>query len=528
MKLTTAAQMRELDGQAIRERGIPSIDLMERAAKAVAQAALALLPERPGRCRAAVLCGSGNNGGDGIGAARYLFLAGVQVRVFLVGRYEKLTPDALEETRRLSECGVELEPFDPEQADQRAWVRGSHVCVDAIFGVGMSREVAEGSVFAAAIDLLNDCAAPVVSADIASGVAADTGRILGRAVNAEKTITFTLPKVGHFVGDGALRSGSVETADIGIPPDLTGKLRCPAQTLERAQAAEGLPTRKADGHKGDFGKLLVIGGSVGCTGAPYLTAAGAVRSGCGLVYLGVPAGIWAVEAVKCVSAMPFPLAEEDGVYGEKALHDIREKLARCSVLALGPGLGRGPGPELLVRQLLEETPLPVVLDADGINALAGHMDVLDGRRGRVTILTPHDGEFARLAPGALENGDRVGAARAFAAAHGCVLALKGHRTVVAAPEGNVLVNTTGNSGLARGGSGDVLTGMIASLLAQGATAMGLRRVAPRPGRRSGGGAADCLCHDAGGCACRPAGSISGAFGMSEGGNRRCAKGAAYQ
>lgn len=209
---------------------------------------------------------------------------------------------------------------------------------------------------------------------------------------------------------------------------------------------------------------------MGFTGAPYLTASAAVRGGAGLVYLGVPKAIWAVEAVKCTGAMPFPLADKHGALSRKALEDLEKRLKDCDVLALGPGLSREEQAAGLARDLLAEAQCPVVLDADGINALAGHMDVLDARRDHVTILTPHDGEFARIG-GDLSHGDRVRSAREFAAAHGCVLVLKGHRTVIATPEGNALVNTTGTSALAKGGSGDVLTGLIAALLAQGATAV---------------------------------------------------------
>lgn len=470
MKLATAAQMRELDQKAIEKRKIPSIDLMEWAAVEVAQAALDLLPEKPNKCRAAVFCGAGNNGGDGIGAARLLFLTGLKVRVFLVGDYGRLTPDAMEETGRLSECGIELEDFDPEDKGQAAWTRNSHVIIDAVFGVGLSREIAPESKFAAAIDLMNRCKkGTVIAADIASGVDADTGRVLGRAVKADRTVTFSLKKIGQAVGDGALLSGKVTVHNIGIPASLVGETVCPVQTVERDFAAYALPPRKPDGHKGDFGRLLVVGGAVGYTGAPYLTALAAVRSGCGLVYLGVPDSIWEIETVRCVSAMPFPLTSEwSGKLGRRALVSVLEKLDNCDVLAIGPGLGRDEDTAKLVREVLQKTEKPVVLDADGINALEGHIDILDQRRGRATILTPHDGEFARL--GTL-TGDRVGSARAFAREHGCILVLKGHRTVAAGPEGNVLVNTTGNSGLAKGGSGDVLTGLIASLLAQGAAPM---------------------------------------------------------
>lgn len=245
------------------------------------------------------------------------------------------------------------------------------------------------------------------------------------------------------------------------------------RTIGHAFARRALPKRREDGHKGDFGKLLIVGGAVGYTGAPYLAALAAVRSGCGLVYVGVPERIWAVEAAKCASAMPFPLPDAGGMLTPEALPFIREKLEMCGVLALGPGLGRSAGTRALVSALLREAAQPVVLDADGLNALAEDKDALDARRGRATVLTPHDGEFARLlgiSPGELAARDRAEAARAFATAHGCVLVRKGHRTLVALPGGEVLENTCGGSALAKGGSGDVLTGLIASLLAQGADA----------------------------------------------------------
>ena len=474
MKLATAAQMRELDRKAIEERKIPSVELMETAAGWVAEAVRELLPHRG---KAAVFCGSGNNGGDGIAAARMLYLRGTEVRVFLVGRYEKLTPDSMEMTRRLSDCGIELEPFETVTREVREWVMGCDVIVDALLGVGLSREIAPDSRFGRAVELINAAPAPVVAADIASGVDADSGRILGMAVRADRTVTFSLPKVGQFVGKGKVYSGEVSVCDIGVPEDLVRAVVSPVQTVDAEFVRWALPKRPEDGHKGTFGKLLIVGGSVGYTGAPWLTAEGAVRSGCGLVFLGVPESIWAVEAAKCVSAMPFPLKENEecpGLYSKSALRDIEEKMNACNVLALGPGMGRAPGTERLVRELLRKTEKPVVLDADGINALEGHMDVLYGRRGRVTVLTPHDGEFARMVGRPVKEilrGDRVAMAAEFARTYHCVLVLKGHRTVIAAPGGNVLVNTTGNSGLAKGGSGDVLTGIVASLLSQGASAV---------------------------------------------------------
>ena len=243
--------------------------------------------------------------------------------------------------------------------------------------------------------------------------------------------------------------------------------------IDAKLASSMLPRRKEDGHKGTFGKLLIVGGAVGYTGAPYLAAEAAVHSGCGLVYLGVPTSIWQIEAVKCTSSMPFPLPDEGGMLCEASYGAVADKLSGCDVLALGPGLGRSRGAEKLVSLLLDFAAQSVVLDADGINALAGNPGLLKSRRGRVTVLTPHEAEFSRLSGLPLERivrGDRCALARSFAAEYGCVLVLKGHRTVVALPDGQVFVNTCGGSALSRGGSGDVLTGLIASLLCQGASA----------------------------------------------------------
>ena len=245
------------------------------------------------------------------------------------------------------------------------------------------------------------------------------------------------------------------------------------RVIDRAFVRLALPQRREDGHKGDFGKLLIVGGAVGYTGAPYLAALAAVRSGCGLVYLGVPERIWMACAAKCVSAMPFPLPDADGMLTPGALTPLRERLRSCDVLALGPGLGRSAGTRAVVSALLRETAQPVVLDADALDALARDGKALDARRGRTTVLTPHDGEFARLlgvSPEELAARERAETSRAFAMEHGCVLVRKGHRTLIALPDGGVLENTCGGSALSKGGSGDVLTGLIASLLAQGADA----------------------------------------------------------
>ena len=236
------------------------------------------------------------------------------------------------------------------------------------------------------------------------------------------------------------------------------------ELIDREFVRRALPARPADGHKGTFGKVCLLGGSVGYTGAPVLCAGAAVRSGCGLVYLGVPECVWQIAAAKCLCAMPFPLPEKDGALALSGEADFRRRAEGCDAVAIGCGMGRSADSDALTRRLLTLPP-PLVLDADGINALSGHIDTLSCRRGLTTVLTPHAGELARI--GGDMTAPRESSAAAFAARHGVCLVRKGHRTVIAAPDGRLAVNTTGSDGMAKGGSGDVLTGLLTGLLAQG-------------------------------------------------------------
>lgn len=496
LELATAAQMKRMDQRAIQDRGIPSTVLMERAAQGILLAIEDLMEDAvPGREKrlflptaqgevlteegvfpftrngpeqgrtAAVFSGPGNNGGDGVAVAGLLKKAGWTVRCFLVGRREKMTADSREMERRLNELGGVLEDYIPGDGEQEAFTLGADIIVDALFGVGLNSPLREPG--ASAVRLMNLSDAKVVSADIPSGVETDTGRILGDAVRADVTVTFSMAKPGLFVGKGALRAGKVVVHDIGIPEDILGGESFDTHVIDGGLVRSWLPRRPADGHKGDFGKILVVGGSTGYTGAPVLCARGALRSGAGLVSLAVPETIYPIIAAKCDEAMPSPLpAGEDGRLSEEALVSLLGALAGKDAALIGPGLGQNPGLDSLVCQVLSTVNFPMVVDADGINALSRHMDVLDARRDCPTILTPHDGEFVRLG-GDLSSGDRLGAARTFAQAHGCLLVLKGHRTIVALPNGECFVNTTGNSGMAKGGSGDVLGGILLSLLGQG-------------------------------------------------------------
>ncbi|MBU5434746.1 NAD(P)H-hydrate dehydratase [Pseudoflavonifractor sp. MSJ-37] len=467
MKIATARQMREMDRAAIQDRGIDSTRLMENAAQAVAEAAFLAAqtrPEREGRIRRAIcFCGAGNNGGDGVAAARQLLERGMEVRAVLVGRREKMTPDNREMERRLESVGGHLEDFRPEDPAFVQWCLDADVMVDALFGIGLNTDLRGDSL--TAVQMMNTCDIPVVSADIASGVEADTGRILGDAVRADVTVTFSLAKAGHFLGKGDLCTGRLIVTEIGIPLDLVHGVESGLYSVCGNDVR--LPERPRESHKGDFGRDVIIGGAMGYTGAPVLAARAAVRSGAGLVSLGVPEPIWPIVAAKLETAMPRALpAGADGMLTLAGIDQAEAMLRPADACLIGPGLGRDSETAELVRRLLRTTAAPVVLDADGINALEGHIDVLEERRGRVTILTPHDGEFARLG-GDLSGGDRLSAARERSRRLDCCIVLKGHRTITAFPDGTAYVNTTGNPGMAVGGSGDVLGGIILSLLGQG-------------------------------------------------------------
>lgn len=488
MNLYTADQMREADRRAIEERGIPSIQLMESAAMAVVREVRALPIPGPGldgpvgwisedghipdseevaefwamrRRSAIVWCGPGNNGGDGVAAARLLLEMGWLVKCVLVGDRSKMTADCLEMERRLAEEGGVLEDFDPENWEQ---YMPFDVAIDAMFGVGLHRDLGPDAALAA--QMTRRGTGWVVSVDVPSGIHADTGAVMGSAVRADVTVTFSRGKPGLYVGQGAVHSGRVVIADIGIPDDLYPKR---AQTVLVGREDMYLPPRPVDAHKGDFGKLFVLAGSRGYTGAAALCARAAVRGGAGLVTLAVPEDVYPILAAKCCDeVMVWPLPPDDDAVVEKA--------KGCTAAVIGPGLGQGERARRLVYRLLEELACPVVLDADGLNIISGHIngavatlsrhiDVLDRREG-LTVLTPHDGEFARLDGCGLPIRDRLGLARRFAGEHRCVTVLKGYRTVTAFPGGSCAVNPTGNPGMAKGGSGDALAGLMGGLLAQ--------------------------------------------------------------
>ena len=477
MRLSTAAQMKEMDRRAIEERGIPSPVLMERAARHVAEEAVRFLERENRSCgrrpyRAAVFCGPGNNGGDGAAAARFLAERGLETRAFLVGSRERMTADTRLMEERLAQAGLALEDWQTEE--QKDWCACADLILDALLGVGLKGEVRPG--VKETILWLDSLDKPVLAVDIASGIHSDTGEVMGAALHAAVTVTFTLPKFGHLEGQGGYYTGELKTADIGIPEDVVEQVlaekddegKAPVfEACDGACAGRLLPRRRPDGHKGTFGRVSITGGSVGLTGAPVLASRGAARCGSGLIFLGVPESIYPVTAASCLEVMPSPLSDQNGRISSRAFFQILERLNSCDAGLIGPGLGRSQELSLLVCKLLEQTAVPLVLDADGLYAVKDRKELLRQRqeKGLVTILTPHEGEFAYLG-GDLSLGRRRAALR-FAERYGCILALKGPATVTASPDGRVYINTTGNNGMAKGGSGDVLAGMVLSFLGQG-------------------------------------------------------------
>ena len=468
MKVLTAAQMQDLDRAAIQEIGIPGVVLMENAGRGMAMQILDRFAElKPGPVL--VLAGKGNNGGDGYVIARHLREQGWQADTLVLAGRPAISGDAEVNLKILEACGgqVAFAPDDASLEECLAAVQQPRLLVDALFGTGLTKP-ATGH-YERAIDWINGQPARVAAVDIPSGINASSGEILGTCVSADLTVTFAFPKIGLVSYPGAGHVGELVTVDIGIPRQLHQKVGDDCLLVDENVARELLPARPADGHKGTFGHLAVVAGSIGKTGAAVMSSEAALRGGCGLVTLACPAELQPVVAGKLTEVMTIPLADEGGEVSVKALPALLAFLEGKQALAIGPGLGLGAGAADLIRRLLRNCPLPVVIDADALSALVGNLDVLEQRRNVATILTPHPGEMARLVDLTIQQvqDDRISAARGFAVRYGVVVVLKGARTVTAFPDGRLRINASGHAGMASGGMGDVLTGLIGSFLAQG-------------------------------------------------------------
>ena len=473
MKVVTAEEMRNIDRRTIEEYGLDGPVLMERAGVAVARRIRDLFD----RHKVVVIAGGGNNGGDGIVVARELFNHGWHTEVLLFSKEEKLSPDNLAQYRTARRMGVSVE--FRTRISQRD-LHGS-IVVDALLGTGLDKPVT--SSFAEAISFLNKADVKVVSVDIPSGISSDTGEVMGEAVRADYTVTFGLPKRGQLLYPGAEFTGKLFVEDIGFPEDLLSSDLIRVDAVEKKDAASLVPERPAHSYKGDYGHVLVVAGSRGKTGAPSMAARACLRSGAGMVTLGVPETLTDVFLSRVVEEMVLPLPDTGaGIFSESAFDLIVEFLdGRADVLAMGPGITTDGNIAKLVEKLVAAVTVPMVLDADALNVLSGRRDILKKAKAPV-ILTPHVGEMARLLRPAGEGAasappgreqlsgivkDRLSTAISFSVETGTYLVMKGAPTIVAVPEGRAFINTTGNAGMATAGAGDVLTGIIAAFLGQG-------------------------------------------------------------
>jgi len=466
MWVATAELIRELDRRTIEEVGIPGAVLMEnagRGATRVLREQFRNLQEGP----VVLVCGAGNNGGDGFVIARYLQEAGIESEVFLLAAPERIRGDARIYFDALDGTDVPVRLLKDEGVSEdvlRRWQSASCI-VDAIFGTGLARPV-EG-LYRKAIEAIGAARRPVFAVDMPSGICADTGKVLGSAVRAQCTATFGLPKRGLYLYPGAGHAGRITCVDIGIPERLLDELDVREEILEPASLVPWLH-REPDTHKGTYGHLFVLSGSLGKTGAACLCSESALRCGAGLVTLGIPRTLNAVMEQKLTEVMTLPLpAGEDETLSSSGLEEIKQFASSVKGLAVGPGMGVNEETGCIVRALWVDVDRPMVWDADALTLLADNPD-LRGKQSAEIVVTPHPGEMSRLIdkPVAWVQENRVEAARSFAEQWGVVTVLKGARTLIAAPDGRLRINLTGNPGMAAGGMGDVLTGMIGAFLVQ--------------------------------------------------------------
>lgn len=458
----TAQEMRRVDAAAA-DHGMPGSVLMENAGAAIAQLAVA---HAASNGRFVIICGPGNNGGDGMVAARHLVSAGRTVFIELLGAVSELEGDPARNARSLNSSGITLSPIPDDLP-----IGAGDVVIDAIFGSGLNRPP-DGK-FADAIGRISvwrAAGAKVIAADIPSGLHADNGVPYAPCVTADLTAALGFLKLGQAIEPGASRSGQIELIDIGIPRAAQSVLGNQGTfLLEESDVRGRLPVRRAEAHKGTFGHVLVIAGSKGKTGAGALAGIAALRSGAGLVTVATRQDALGQILLHAPELMGVELVGD----GPLAMADFNALLDAADgkqALVIGPGLARGPETARVLGALLEEISIPTVLDADGLNAFAGSVETLDKAKGEL-LLTPHPGEMARLIgkSNAEVNADRVGVARSFATQHSVVLLLKGARSVISRHDGAVFINPTGNPGMATGGTGDVLAGITGALLAQGLT-----------------------------------------------------------
>jgi NAD(P)H-hydrate epimerase len=463
MKICTPQQMRHIDRKAIDGLGISGLDLMEAAGRSVFDMILEYYGPAEGN-RVAVIAGKGNNGGDGHVVARYLKEDGAYVEIFLLGLKSQVHGDAEINLKKAEELGITIhEITNPENfhIPDDSWI-----IVDAIFGTGFTGELR--APYNHYISLVNQSGIPVIAVDAPSGLSGATGRVTEPCVRADLTVTFGLPKIGQALYPGKAYCGFLEIADIGFPPGLDDDIH--TYLITDHEAARILPRRAPDAHKGDFGKLFVLAGSTGLTGAAAMASMAAYRCGTGLVVLGCPKSLNPIFETKLTEVMtkPLPDVASKGHLAKRGMGEIRQQVEWADAVAMGPGIGTHHETAELVQRLCRDIEKPMVIDADGLNIMAKDLDCLKAHR-RPLVISPHPGEFARLSGHTI---DEIGEfpielASQFAWDYDLCVVLKGAPSIVVRRSGNIYINYSGNEGMASGGSGDVLTGLIGGFLAQG-------------------------------------------------------------
>lgn len=466
MKLVKSEEMQRMDAEAIDGMGIPSLKLMENAGRGIAESIIADIALDLNKARFAIFCGKGNNGGDGFVIGRHLSNAGYEVIFYTVASKKKLSKDSQINYEKAEKNNLEIVLI--EDIEQLPEILEADFIIDAIFGTGFSGKPKDLS--ADIINYINNQPQEIIAVDMPSGLNADNGQFEGEVVNADFTYTLAQPKYGLFVSPGREVSGEVEIVSIGIPNEVIDKFESYNYLITHDHVSSVLPERKPDGHKGTFGKLFILAGSTGMTGAAVLTAESALRSGCGMTKIGCPKTVQPTIAQSIIESTTIPLPDvaKKGTLALRSLGEVRKIIEDHQAVVIGPGLGRHHETKELVIRLLLGLTKPAIVDADGLNALVGELQVLEDTQAEL-IITPHPGEFKRLSGVDVPNNihERIEVARKFAIEHQTILVLKGSPTLVVNYDGKIYLNPTGNNGMATGGSGDVLSGIIGSLLVQG-------------------------------------------------------------
>lgn len=473
MKVVSVEEMRSIDREAIKNLGIPGVVLMDNAAQGVI-ASIDDYYDFEDIHKATVVCGKGNNGGDGFVVTRYLLDRDIATDVFIVGKTSDIKGDAKINFDVVKGLGIKPKTIRDRKGLKpiRKSLSTSDIIVDAIFGTGFSGQIR--GIAAEVVKEINDSNAGVVAVDAPSGIDCNKGAVMGRVVKAQITATMGLPKIGQFLYPARHYIGELYVVDIGFPEQVVHKIDPPGTVVDDQIATRFIPWRAPNLHKGAFGKVLMVAGSTGMTGAAVMAATSALRAGCGLVYLAIPEHLNHILESKCTETITIPVPQtENGSISMDAYHTIMDRAFGVDVMAVGPGMSQHPETQDLIRKLIEKTNIPVVIDADGINAIEGNTDLLKKRK-QPTIVTPHPGEMSRLID--ISAGDivsnKINICCKYAKKWGIILVLKGAPTVIAKQDGTFWVNPYLNSGLATGGSGDVLTGLVTGFLAQKTTPAG--------------------------------------------------------